>query len=180
VSDSCALRAVIVMLAVMSPLSAMAQSPVTYGLAGGFTPTRSISRGGGPSVDGGVHAQASVERARVLGRLGLRVDVSFHSFEPPSFMTSASGRALMPGAAVSLVLPLVAPTALVQPYVVAGSGTYRSDLGQASRDWHHGLNAGAGLEWRRGRARPFLESRVIRVFDGSSPRFVPVTLGLRF
>ena len=176
---SCLPSSVVLTLTLALPVTGRAQNPVTFGIGGGASPTRE-TRSFPLTFAGGAHAQVFIERPRLLGRIGIRAEAYVHSFERPTFSAPQTGRDLMPGASLSLMLPLRAAEGRFQPYVLAGSGSYRSDVGQTFRDWHHGLSAGGGVEWRRARARPFIESRVINVYDGSSPRFVPVTVGLRF
>jgi opacity protein-like surface antigen len=71
------------------------------------------------------------------------------------------------------------------PYIVAGVGVYHAKetgadaLGRSSTNF--GINAGAGLDFRAGRAALFLEGRFHNVFsDGPNVKFVPINLGIRF
>ena len=71
------------------------------------------------------------------------------------------------------------------PYVIAGVGVYHSKetgndaLGGSATKF--GLNAGAGLDFKAGRAGLFLESRFHNVFtDGPNVKFIPLNLGIRF
>ena len=172
---------VFVAAVLMAPATGLAQRPITFGVSGGVTPTSAV-RPSGLTYESGAHAQVSVERVRILGRLGVRLDAFVHGFSRPTFSGFQTGHTSVPGASVSAVLPLAARSARLQPYLLAGSGTYRTEFGGgfSNPEWHHGLSAGGGLELAQGRTRPFIESRVIRVYDGATPRMVPVTIGLRF
>jgi opacity protein-like surface antigen len=71
------------------------------------------------------------------------------------------------------------------PYVLAGVGVYHSkETGQdafGGSATKFGLNAGAGLNFRVGRAELFFETRIHDVFtDGPNVTFLPLTLGVRF
>jgi hypothetical protein len=163
--------------AVTLPASAAAQQPVSVGVAAGATPTatgRQLAHGTG------AHAQLAVERARVLGRLGVRVDAFVHGFRRATAGGDLSSRAAVPGAAASLVWPLAGVAAPVRPYLLAGAGTYRTRLGVGGPEWHFGLSGGGGVEVGRGPLRPFAETRLHQVYDGGTPRLVPVAVGLRF
>jgi hypothetical protein len=163
----------------LCPLDVAAQRPVSIGIAGGVTTT---PNGRGEYGYGtGALGQLSVERTLVPGRLGLRADAFFHSFPRQTLGGVRSPRTSVPGASASLVLPLTRSGARLQPYLLAGGGTYRTELGGGSSpEWHFGLSGGGGLEFRVGTMRPFIESRLHRIFDGSTPRLAPVAIGLRF
>lgn len=171
---------VLVVGALTAPSMAVAQWPVTIGVAGGLTPTsgRNTRRFAYPS---GAHAQISVEHAQVFGRLGIRADVFVNSFTRPAWLTGQglSRRTSVPGASMSLVLPLSASATRVRPYLIAGAGTYRTDLGTGSES-AFGLSGGGGLEVGSGRLRPYFEMRLHRIYDGGTPDLIPLTVGLRF
>ncbi len=172
-----AFRALALALVVLLPVRGSAQRPVSIRLSGGLTPSAS---GNTFAYETGTHGQLAVERERLLGRLGLRVDAFVHGFRRDAAGSSLSPRTTVPGASASLVLPLASATRLVRPYLTAGGGTYRTDLGGGGAEWHFGLSGGAGLELGAGRLRPFVEAHVHRVYDGATPRLVPVGVGLRF
>ena len=73
-----------------------------------------------------------------------------------------------------LVLP-----ATFQPYLLAGAGSYRTELGGGPPELHFGIAAGGGVQLARGRVRPFAEVRVLRVVDGGTPRIIPLAIGVR-
>lgn len=160
------------------PAAAAAQLPVRVGAAGGLTPVAhgNWDRGYG----GGAHGVLSIERERALGRLGLRADAFVHGFRRDTFGGALSRRTSVPGVSASVVLPLVSAAARLQPYVIAGGGSYRTEYGGGPPEWHFGLSGGGGLRYS---ARPvglFVEARLHQVHDGSTPRMVPVSVGLRF
>ena len=160
------------------PALAAAQRPVTIGVAGGLTPTLTSPREFAYAT--GAHAQLSVERDRVAGRLGLRADAFVHGFRRETAGGALSRRTAVPGASASLVLPMAGAGGRLRPYLLAGGGTYRTELGSGGPEWHFGLSGGGGMELGAGRARPFVEARVHKVYDGATPRLVPVAVGLRF
>jgi opacity protein-like surface antigen len=72
-----------------------------------------------------------------------------------------------------------------RPYIIAGVGVYNSKatgadaLGGSATNF--GLNAGAGLDFRAGKAALFLEGRFHNVFSaGPNIEFIPINLGVRF
>jgi hypothetical protein len=170
-------KRVMLIATLLVPIGAMAQRPVSVGVAVGVAPT--INGRGEGSYETGSLAQLSVERARVVGPIGLRVDAYLQGFRRPTFGGARSRETSIPGASATLVLPLTPSRSLLRPYLLAGGGAYRTDLGDR-REWHFGLSGGAGLETRVGRTRPFVEARALRVFDGGTPRLVPIVIGLRF
>ena len=164
-------------LLIVLPARASAQRPVAVRVGGGFTPTASARTF---AYETGAHAQLALERERLLGRLGLRVDAFVHGFRRDLAGSGLSPRTTVPGASASLVLPLASASGPVRPYLLAGGGTYRTELGGGDAEWHFGLSGGAGFEVGAGRVRPFAEARLHRVYDGATPRLVPVSVGLRF
>jgi hypothetical protein len=46
-------------------------------------------------------------------------------------------------------------------------------------EWHFGL-AGGGVRVQAGAVGLFVEARVHQIADGSTPRLVPVSVGVRF
>ncbi len=155
-----------------------AQRVNAISIAGGITPI--VKSVGSFPYKTGVNAQLSMDLVRVFGRLGVRADIFIHSFERDTRGTSLSRRTLIPGASASLVLPLTQDGARLQPYLLAAAGTFRTDLGQGGPESHFGLGAGGGLEVHHGPVRPFIEVRRLAIFDGGTPRTVPMVLGLRF
>lgn len=164
-------------LVVLLPARGDAQRLLSIRLSGGLTPSAS---GNTFAYETGVHGQLAVEWERLLGRLGLRLDAFVHGLRRDPAGSALSPRTTVPGATASLVLPLARETKMLRPYLTAGGGTYRTELGGSGAEWHFGLSGGAGLELGVGRVHPFVEVRVHRVYDGATPRLVPVSVGLRF
>jgi hypothetical protein len=150
----------------LAPAPLLAQAPVRFGLAAGVTEARNYGAGW--------HAQASVEAALPLPRLGLRADFGYQSVARGKMPARLDVPSLTLG--LTLALPRLGPVA---PYAVGGPGWYRDDLGSGA-EWHFGLHAGAGLALRVGRAELFGEARVHVIRDGVNTRLAPLSLGLRF
>lgn len=60
------------------------------------------------------------------------------------------------------------------------AGAYRTDLGGGSPKWHFGLRGGSNITMGHGRVHPFVQAQPHQVFDGATPRLIPVAFGLRF
>lgn len=155
--------------------AASAQRALQVGLAAGATP---VSHGDWDrGYAGGTHAQLSLALDRALGPLGVRADVFVHGFRRKTFGGTLSRRTTIPGATVSLVLPLGVAWAM-RPYVLGGGGAYQTEYGNG-RAWHPGLAAGAGVRFDVGRLDAFIEGRVHRT-ETSTPRLVPLSVGIGF
>lgn len=159
------------------PTTLPAQLPVRLTLAAGPTPVveGDLFRG----YHGGVHAKVAAEREHVLGPLGVRAEAAVYRFDRPTFGGMVSPRTTIPSGTVGLVLPVARADARIRPYLLASAGTFRTDLG-GGREWHFGLSSGGGLQVRLGPLRTIVEARLHRVYDGGTPRFAPVSLGVRF
>jgi hypothetical protein len=159
------------------PATLPAQLPVRLTLAAGPTPVVGgvIDRG----YHGGGHAQVAAEREHVFGPLGVRAEAAVYRFDRVTFGGSASRRTTIPSGAAGLVLPLARADARIRPYLLASAGTFRTDLG-GGREWHFGLSGGGGLQVRLGPLRTIVEARLQHVYDGGTPPFAPVSLGVRF
>jgi hypothetical protein len=159
------------------PVTLTAQFPVRITLTGGPV---SVAQGGFDSgYRGGIHAQVAAEREHALGPLGIRMDAAAYRFNRPTFGGIVSRRTTIPSVAAGLTLPMARADARVRPYLLASAGTFQTDLG-GGREWHFGLSGGAGLDARVGPIRAVLEARLHQVNDGGTPRFLPVSLGVRF
>ena len=157
---------------------ASAQSRLELSVAGGLTPVAQGDWDRGYA--GGAHAQIAVTLPRALGPLGVRGEAFVHGFRRETFGDLLSRRTTLPGAAASAVLPIGPATAALRPYLLAGGGTYRTEVGGGGPEWHFGLSGGGGVQLGHGRFGAFVEARLHQVYDGSTPRLVPVSLGLRF
>jgi hypothetical protein len=153
-----------------------AQSPFRVEASVGLTP---ILHRGWPDYGTGLHAQLGLEREQLLGRLGLRADALVQGFRRPTYNGPLSPHTTVASGAISFVLPLGSPTARLQPYLLAGAGSYSTEYG-GGREWHFGLSGGGGLRFRLGSASAFAETRVHEITDGSTPLLAPVSFGLRF
>ena len=160
------------------PSAARAQSAFHIGISGGIAVATEGEWNRGYS--GGAHARLSMELDRVIGRLGLQADAEVYGFRRDASAGQISSRTTVPGVSANLVLPLTRGTARLRPYLLAGGGSYRTEYGEPQPDWHFGVSGGGGLRFGVGRTDLLLETRVLRIGDGSTPRLVPVLLGLRF
>jgi hypothetical protein len=163
--------------ATILPSSSSAQSRVRFGISAGMTVTN--DGGWDRGYERGRNAQFSMELERVIGRLGLRADAGVYAFRRETFGGPLSSRTTVPGASANLVLPVGPAAAKLQPYLLAGAGGYRTEYG-APAAWHLGFNGGGGLRLGIGRADVFVEARMSKIADSSTPRFVPISLGFRF
>ncbi len=171
-------RVVVLVVAAVAgfPPLLRSQQSVTLGVSAGVAP---VIQGRNLPYETGTHVQLSAERPQLIGRLGVRAEIFFARFPRNTLNGALSGTTTLPGASLQLVLPLTRPTALVRPYLLAGGGTYRTDLG-GGPEFHFGINGGGGVQFGRGRFAPFVETRLLRIMDGGTPRAVPVSIGFRF
>ena len=158
------------------PVLAQGQGAEVFGIAAGAAPTNT---GYDLPYNTGAHVSLFVEVPRAIGRLGLRAEVFAGAFSRDTRNGALSRRTSVPGASLSVLLPLSDATSAVQPYLLAGAGTYRTELGSGNRELHFGIAGGAGVHFGRGRIRPFAEARVLRVVDGGTPRIIPIAVGVR-
>lgn len=158
------------------PAVAQGQGAEAFGIAGGAVPTNT---GYDLPYKTGAHLSLFVEMPRAIGRLGLRAEVFAGAFSRDTRNGALSRRTSVPGASLNVVLPLTDAASTVQPYLFAGAGTYRTELGSGNRELHFGIAGGGGVQLGRGRVRPFAEVRVLRVVDGGTPRMIPIALGVR-
>ncbi|HJP61421.1 MAG TPA: outer membrane beta-barrel protein [Gemmatimonadaceae bacterium] len=117
--------------------------------------------------------------------IGFRLDGIYNNLthtNTPTGTTSADFR--VAGAIVNLVYAF--PGTYAKPYVVAGTGWYRSkvDTADAKAQSNIGFNAGLGTTFGFGPAAAFVEARyhtISRsVAKGGVFQFVPITFGLLF
>lgn len=158
------------------PVSVSAQRPVHLGLSAGLTPSLegSVDRG-----YRGSHIQAALELVPSDRRMGLRLDAFVHDMARTRY-PNLSGRTEIVGGTVSALLQMRPIHRVFTPYILAGAGTYRTEFGEPAPEWHFGISAGGGLRLQTGRVAVFTEARLHQIHDGSTPRLVPVSLGIRF
>jgi hypothetical protein len=173
------LRALAIAALSALPATLPAQFPVRFTLTAGPTPV--VEGRFHSDYHRGVHAQVAAEREHALGQLGIRMEAAVHRFNRPmlSGIVSRSGRTTIPSVGAGLTLPVARADARIRPYLLASAGTFQTDLG-GGREWHFGLSGGAGLQARLGPIRAVLEARLHQVNDGGTPRFLPVSVGVRF
>ena len=153
-----------------------AQRPLHLGLSAGFTPSLegSVDRG-----YRGSHAQAALEFAPADRRMGLRLDGFVHNMTRIRY-PGLLGRTNIIGGTASALVGLGPLHRSLTPYLLAGAGTYRTEYGQLPADWHFGISAGGGVRFQTGPIAVFAEARLHQIADGSTPRLVPLSFGIRF
>lgn len=159
------------------PATLPAQFPLRFTLTAGPTPV--VEGRFDSDYHSGVHARVAAEREHALGPLGIRMEAAVHRFTRSTFGGIVSRRTTIPSVGAGLTLPVARADARIRPYLLASAGTFQTDLG-GGREWHLGLSGGAGLQARLGPIRAVLEARLHQVNDGGTPRFLPVSLGVRF
>ena len=164
------------LLLAVAAVSASAQRPIHLGLSAGIT----------PSLDGswergyrGSHVQATLELAPADRRVGLRLDGFVHNMERTRY-PGLSGRTEIIGGTASALVGLGPLDRSLTPYILAGAGTYRTEYGSPAPEWHFGISGGAGIRFQTGPVAVFAEARLHQIGDGSTPRLVPVSFGIRF
>jgi hypothetical protein len=158
------------------PTVAQGQGAEVFGIAGGAAPTNT---GYDLPYKTGTHLSFFLEVPRTIGRLGVRAEIFVGSFSRDTRNGAVSRRTSVPGASLNVVLPIRDTSATIQPYLLIGGGSYRTELGGGTRELHFGIAGGGGVQVGRGRVRPFAEARVLRVFDGGTPRIIPLAIGVR-
>lgn len=154
------------------PAAADAQPRVMLG--GGF----SAPAGNAASfADPGYHAQAGLEIGIPTLPVALRGDGTLHRLGAagPDF---ADTEYLAGAASLVFILPGVG----LQPYVLAGYGTYRMKSGPAGADvtsTEPGYHGGFGVLIGSVGFGGFAEIRYVQVGGDVTSRLIPVTLGLR-
>ena len=127
-------------------------------------------------VNTGLHGRVGLQVGVPVFPLSLRGEGEIHQFSKP---TGAENTAMLNGA-LSAVLGLGGIG--LQPYLLAGMGSYRLDtrsaeLPETSRGIHGGFGVGIGALGFGG----FAEVRFVSISgDSGNTRYIPVTLGLRF
>ena len=158
------------------PASVSAQRPFHLGLSAGLTPSveGSVDRG-----YRGSHLQAALELAPGDRRMGLRLDAFVHDMARTRY-PGLSGRTHIVGGTVSALVLMRPLRRSFTPYILAGAGTYRTEYGAPAPEWHFGISGGGGVRFQTGRVAVFTEVRLHQIYDGSTPRLVPLSFGIRF
>jgi hypothetical protein len=158
---------------------ASAQFPLHLSFGGGLTPafqTDGITSRG----YSGAHLQYALEFTPADSHWGLRFDAFTHHMSRKTFGGVLKPETKILGADFSTIYSFGPASRSWTPYLLAGAGTYRTEYGEPTPEWHFGLAGGAGLRFSAGPIGLFLESRVHSIADGSTPYLVPVTIGIRF
>ena len=127
-------------------------------------------------VNTGLHGRAGLQVGVPVFPVSLRGEGEIHQFSKP---TGAENTTMLDGT-LSAVLGLGGIG--LQPYLLAGIGSYRLDPGgteeaKTNRGFHGGFGVGIGALGFGG----FAEIRLVNISgDTGNIRYIPVTLGLRF
>ena len=170
------LALIALMLVTVPLIPVSAQRSVHLGISGGLTPAL---EGSWPRGYHGSHVQAAFEFTPVDRRMGLRLDGFIHNMTRIRY-PGLLGRTNIVGGTASALLGLGPLHRSLTPYLLAGAGTYRTEYGQLPAEWHFGVSAGGGLRFQTGPVAVFAEARLHQIADGSTPRLVPLSLGIRF
>jgi hypothetical protein len=157
----------------LAPVGADAQPRLMVG--GGFSaPSGSIS----DAADPGFHLRASLQVTLPTLPLALRGDGTFHRFG--SSVDGAVDPEILAGSG-SLVYTL--PGVSLQPYLLAGIGSYRTEAGPIDEPvavTETGYHGGFGVAVGGLGLGAFAEIRYIHITGDESAALIPLTLGLRF
>ena len=152
----------------------------------------------GDVFDTGFIVSGAVNYRPVNSLLGYRVEGLYTrlgaEIESPFQASTLEGRLGVMGVTADVVLNI--PTAsAIRPYLIGGAGAYRTTNKWSAEcsvcsqgtpsvsktDTDFGLNGGAGVEFRLGTLRPYVEGRFHSIFTpGDNLNFIPVQVGLRF
>ena len=157
----------------LTPIAVQAQPRLMVG--GGFSaPNGDLSN----SADAGYHGKVGLQFAIPTLPIGLRGEGVIHKLGAGSPLVSDTD--VLAGA-LSLVFTL--PGIGLQPYVLAGIGSYRVTAGLAgaqeaitNRGYHGGFGVAIGGLGLGG----FAELRYVTIDAPGSVRLIPLTVGLRF
>lgn len=115
--------------------------------------------------------------------VGIQVDGTFSQFGDESPLDIKSQ--LIYGTVNAVYRFVTSEGSRFHPYLIGGGGVYNSKstgsdaLGGSTTKF--GVNAGAGVDFKAGRAGLFLEGRFHDVFfPGPNVQFLPINLGVRF
>lgn len=155
---------------------AHAQQRLRLGLAGGVTApgaeTSKLNRAGGHALVAAWYDVAS----RLISRV--RVDASVHRLAGKTLWGEKVRDVDLFTASAGAERDVLR-TRAVQPYLVAGTATHNLDQG-GGREFHFGLNAGAGVRFPLGRVTGLVEARYYQVYTGEPNGFIPISVGLSF
>lgn len=163
---------------VVSANSASAQAserPITFGVAAG------VSLPSGDFADAykaGYNAALSAAFKSPLSPVTLRIEGGYDNFS--SKIAGADDFSVF-NLSVNAVLN-IPNSSPVKPYLIAGAGAYFWDAG-ASNETDLGFNAGAGISAEMSGFTTFAEARFHFInLDNSSinPKYIPITVGIRF
>ncbi|KPJ84327.1 MAG: hypothetical protein AMS19_01055 [Gemmatimonas sp. SG8_23] len=161
------------LLGFVTPSAAEAQPRLLVG--GGFSaPSGSIA----DAADPGFHLQASLQVAIPTLPLSLRGDGTFHRFGASG--AGAADPEILAGAG-SLVYHL--PGVSLQPYILAGIGSYRTEAGPVDETevvTDTGYHGGFGVAIGGLGFGAFAEVRYVQIQADQTARVIPLTVGFRF
>lgn len=167
-------RLVIVFLLALSvPVAASAQARLLVG--GGLSSPHGDA---GDLAGTGFHLNAGLQLTVAALPVSIRGDGAYHRLGAPE---SGFEKPTILAGSVSLVYTL--PGVAIQPYVLAGFGSYRTEAGPVDEtvEWTDtGFHGGFGVNMGTGGLQFFAEVRYIQVDHEQTLRLIPLTVGLRF
>lgn len=160
------------LLALSAPVAASAQARLLVG--GGL----SSPHGDASDLAGtGFHVNAGLQLTVAALPVSLRGDGAYHRLGSPG---SGFEKPTVLAGSLSLVYTL--PGVALQPYILAGLGSYRTEAGPTDEtvEWTDtGFHGGFGVFMGTGGLQFFAEVRYIQVDHEQSLRLIPLTFGLR-
>src|SRR5688500_9770141 len=168
---------------VMSASAAEAQSPIRFGLAGGWTMPQSDY---GDVFESGFHGQVMLGFGMMALPVKLRADLTYHSLGVEGdggILFDEEDDLRVIGGALNAIVGMGGIG--VKPYLTGGVGFYNSKFGDFDAENDFGLNGGVGLEFSLTGMSTFLEVRYVKIFvdddgDDFSAAIVPITFGIMF
>ena len=175
----CALRATALAAALtVGASAARAQSPISFGVAGG----RALPMGSTADVaESGYNGTLAIALSAPLLPVGLRLDGMYNQLEGTDGALAGGPDVGVAGVNANLTYTLL-PLAVARLYLIGGAGYYRTSFDDSDAQTDVGFNGGAGLRLGLGRTQLFAEARYHRVNTSGNGQlsFAPVTVGLMF
>jgi hypothetical protein len=170
-------------VAVGSAATAVAQTPVSFGIGGGITiPAGSTS----DALKTGWHGIALVRFKPAASPVGFQIDGQYQRLSFDEALPDGHVQVINGTANAVFSFPVSEETRF-RPYIIGGLGIYNSkakfdvgDDGESETDF--GFNAGAGFDISFGGGTFFAEGRFHNVFvsDVDDTKLIPISVGVRF
>jgi hypothetical protein len=156
--------------------TASAQIGPSLGIRGGV----SMPIGGLETTqDMGYNLGVSIGLKPLLSPVGFRAEAAFNQFKTKSSFPVDADARVFEGTA-NLIFDLF-PLPTLSLYAIGGGGLYNAKFGDGDGSTKPGINLGGGLRFGLAGFNAHVEARWHNVFaDGSSIRYIPVTVGVSF